>query len=200
MSAMRRLAQGQLVVLDLDEEAIDCRVAGAAAEAAVLAPVAVADAAYIPSLGRAAGLLFDGPGGRVRVTGAVTRGPEEGELSFRAGGAGRLAPRRHIARLGAELPVDLTPLDDAGEPADAPRRFVTCDLSIAGIGVRVGEWALAGGALVAFSVEVPAGAPVAGTARVLRMEEGVAGLELVHVAPADRARLATFLIAGRATG
>jgi hypothetical protein len=197
---MRRLAPGRPVVLDLDEEAIDCRVVEAAGEQAVLEPVAAADAAYIPSLGRAAAIVFEGPGGRVRVTGAVNRGPGEGRLRFVAGGGEHLPPRRQAARVEAGLPIELRVLEPSADPAGEARRLRTSDVSIAGIGVRVGDWAPPEGEELAFELELPGTPRIAGTARVLRVSEGVAGLELVRVAPADRARLATFLIASRATG
>src|SRR4051794_33567279 len=128
---MLRLVPNQPVVLDLEEEAIDCVVEAVAGEEATIAPVAAADAGYIPSLGRAAGLVFAGGGGeRTRVRGAVRRGAGEGLLTFVAGAGAHLPARRQAARAGVDLPVDLQP---AGEP---PRRLATSDVSIGGIGVR----------------------------------------------------------------
>jgi hypothetical protein len=199
---LRGIAGRQAVVLDLAEEAIDCRVAGIAADAVTLEPVAAADAAYIPTLGRAAALVFERAGERARVRGAVHRGPGEGQLRFVAGAGDGLPRRRQAARVGADLGVQLTPLDEGGAAAGPARPLRTSDVSIAGLGVRVGDWALGEGQVLAFSLDLPgAGAPpVAGTARVLRIAAGVAGLEFAHVGPADRARLAAFLIAGRAAG
>jgi hypothetical protein len=194
---MRRLAPRQPVVLDLAEEAIDCRVAAVSGDEATIEPVAAADAAYIPRLGRAAALVFESAGERVRIRGAVRRAPGEGRLTFVAGGGVDLPRRRQAARVETGLPVQLTPLGPDGDPAGDPRRLRTTDVSIAGLGARVGEWAVAPGDVLAFSVELPAAPAIAGTARVLRVADGVAGLELVHVAPADRARLAAFLIAGQ---
>src|SRR3954453_2307891 len=95
---MLRLAANQPVVLDLEEEAIDCVVEAVAGEEATIAPVVVADAGYVPSLGRAAalghvpglgraaGLVFaEGGGDRTRVRGAVRRAAAEGLLTFVAG-------------------------------------------------------------------------------------------------------------------
>lgn len=186
------------MVLDLAEEAIECRVIAVAGGEATLAPLAAADAAYIPSLGRAAALVFDSDGARVRVRGAVSRTPEEGRLRFLAGRGADLARRRQAARAAAEAAVELTPLDENGEPAGQVRRFETTDVSIGGVGVRVGDWAPARDELFALSLELPAGPPLSATARVLRVSDGVAGLELAHVAPPDLARLAAFLIARRA--
>jgi PilZ domain len=191
---MRRLAVSQSVVLDLEEEAIDCVVEAVAGDEATLAPVAAADAGYIPSLGRAAALVFAGAGsGRSRVRGAVHRGSGEGRLRFVAGGGSELPSRRQAARAGVALEAELEPVD-AGEPA---RRLPTSDLSIGGLGVRVGDWAPAAGALLRFALELPAAPPIRGTARVLRVGEGVAGLEFAVIAPEDRSRLAAFLIASR---
>jgi hypothetical protein len=197
---MRRLTAGRPVVLDLEEEAIDCRVVAAGDGDATLEPLAAADAAYIPSLGRAAALVFETTGGRARVSGAVSRGPEDGQLRFVAGGGADLPQRRQAARVDADLAVALTALTAGGEPAGEAQRLRTSDVSIAGIGVRVGGWALSVGDLVAFSLELPAAPPVAGTARVLRVAGGLAGLVLADIAPAERARLAAFLIARRAAG
>jgi len=74
---MRRLTPSQPVVLDLEEEAIDCVVAAVEHDGeATLAPVEAADAAYIPSLGRAAALVFaeGGSSETRRVIGAVQSG------------------------------------------------------------------------------------------------------------------------------
>jgi hypothetical protein len=187
---MRLPAAGAAATLDLGEEAIDCRVVDVAGDTATLAPISPADAAYIPSLGRPAVLVFTGRAGeRVRVRGAVRRGPEEGRLRFGAA-ASRLPQRRRSARVAAELPVAL-------EPAPGAERhgLVTNDVGLGGLGVQVDAWAPAPGVVVGFELSLPAPPPVAGTARVLRVAGGVAGLEFAHLAPTDRARLAAFLIA-----
>src|SRR4051794_29883704 len=106
---MRRLAASQPVVLDLEEEAIECVVEAAAGDEATLAPVAAADAAYIPTPGRAAALVFaaGGDGARTRVRGAVHRAPGEARLQFVAGGGGDLPARRQAARAGVDLAVEI---------------------------------------------------------------------------------------------
>ncbi|HEX2105581.1 MAG TPA: PilZ domain-containing protein [Solirubrobacteraceae bacterium] len=197
---MRGLAEGQPAMLDLAEEAIDCRVAAVAGDEATLVPLAAADAAYIPSLGRAAGLVFESAGERVRIRGAVHRHRQEDRLRFVAGGGAGLPARRRAARAVADLAVEVTPIGERGEPAGEARRLRTCDVSIAGVGIRVGEWAPGRGELLELRMELPAGPPITVTARVLRVEAGVAGLELADVAPVDRARLAAYLIAGRVGG
>jgi hypothetical protein len=190
---MRRLASNQAVVLDLGEEAIECVVEAVAAEEVTIAPRAAADAGYIPSLGRAAALVFAGSGGqRERVRGAVRRAASEGLLTFVAGSGSDLPARRRSARAGVDLPVDLEP---AGEPA---RRLATTDVGIGGIGVRIGGWRPVGGEHVRFALELPAAPPIRGTARVLRVTGDVAGLAIEDIAPVDRARLAAFLIGSRA--
>jgi PilZ domain-containing protein len=191
---MRRLAAKQPVVLDLGEEAIECVVEAVAGEQATIAPLAAADAGYIPRLGRAAALVFvAGSGGeRARVRGAVHRAPTEGRLQFVAGAGSDLPARRRTARAGVDLPVDIEP---DGEPA---RRLATTDVSIGGIGVRIAGWRPVGGEQVRFALELPAAPPIRGTAVVLRVAEGVAGLAIEDIAAVDRARLAAFLIASRA--
>jgi hypothetical protein len=186
---MRRLAASQPVVLDLEEEAIECVVEAAAGDEATLAPVAAADAGYIPSLGRAAALVFKRAGRRERVDGAIHPAAAEGRLRFVAGAGADLPARRQAARAGVELAVEV------GDPA---LRLQTTDVSLGGLGVRAGEWAPPVGATLPFALELPAAPPIRGTARVLRVGEGAAGLEFAAIAPDDRTRLAVFLIAARA--
>jgi hypothetical protein len=195
---MARLHIGRAVVLDLAEEAIDCRVEDLAGNAAIIRPDTAADAGYIPSLGRTAALVFDDRGARVRIDGAVQQAADEGRLRFVAGGPARLPRRRQTPRVGAALPVDLTALDEAGEPAGEQHSLVTVDVSLGGLGVRVGERFEAPGTQLRFAIELAAAPPITGNARVMRVDNGVAGLEFSLVAPSDLARLAHFLIASRA--
>ena len=191
---MLRLAANQPVVLDLEEEAIECVVEAVAGAEATIAPVAAADAGYIPRLGRAAALVFaEGGGDRTRVRGAVRQAAGEGLLTFVAGTGADLPARRQAARAGVDLPVEIL-LVEGGEPL----RLRATDVSIGGIGVRVGAWTPAEGERLSFALELPAAAPIRGIARVLRVAAGVAGVEIAEMAPADRARLAAVLIASRA--
>jgi hypothetical protein len=191
---MRRLAVRQSVVLDLEEEAIECVVETLAGDKATLAPVAAADAAYIPSLGRAAALVFGGGAERVRVAGAVRRAPAEGRLDFVAGGGAGLPARRQTARVGIELPVAVTVPGAAAEPL----RLTTSDVSLGGLGVRFAGEAPDEGAMLDVAIELPAAPPVRATARVLRTAHGVAGLAFADISAVDRGRLAAFLVASRA--
>lgn len=189
---MRRLSPSQPVVLDLTEEAIECVVEALEGDTATLAPLAAADAGYIPSLGRAGALVFAAGAGRARVPGAVYRAPAEGRLRFVAGDGAGLPARRQTARAGVDLEVELVP------PGGEARRLTTTDVSLGGIGVGVGAWAPVEGTRLAFVLELPAPPPIRGTGRVLRVADGVVGLEFTDIAPSDRARLAAFLIASRA--
>jgi hypothetical protein len=191
---MHRLRDRQPVVLDLEEEAIECTVANVAGEEATLEPVSAADAGYIPSLGRAAALVFAGAdGGRLRVAGAVRRGPDAGTLRFAAGAQTGLPARRRTPRTTVELPVAISSPAASGDV----HRLVTCDVSPGGVGVRAEAWAPPVGELVALAIELPAAPPIRGSALVLRVEDGVTGLEWVELSLTDRARLAAFLIASR---
>jgi hypothetical protein len=196
---LRGLTEGAAVVLDVGEEAIDCRVDALAGGQATLAPRTEADAAYIPSLGRAAELVFAAGASerRTRVAGAVRRGPADGLLAFVAGTDAGVPARRRAARVGIELAVELTLLDSAGEPAEPPRRLLTTDVSLGGLGVHAEGWTLPGGARLRLVLELPDPPPIEATSRVLRAAGGIAGLELTDVVPADRSRLAAFLIAQR---
>ena len=189
---MRGLSPTQPVVLDLEEEAIDCVVESVSPTETTIAPVVAADAAYIPSLGRAATLVFGSGAGRARVDGAVHRGGA-GRLRFVAGAGGDLPARRQTARTGVELDVVVVP--GGGDS----RRLMTSDVSLGGLGVRTEDWAPEVGDVVSVAIELPAAAAIRGTARVLRVAAGVAGLEFADIAATDRGRLAAFLIASRAT-
>jgi len=190
---VRGLSPSQPVVLDLEEEAIDCVVESVSATETTIAPVVAADAAYIPSLGRAAALVFGSGAGRGRLEGAVHRGGE-GRLRFVAGAGGDLPARRQTARTGIELDVVV-----GGPGGGDSRRLMTSDVSLGGLGVRTGEWAPAVGDVVSVAIELPAAAAILGSARVLRVAGGVAGLEFADIAATERGRLAAFLIASRAT-
>jgi PilZ domain len=184
-------ATGATATLNLGEEAIDCRVVAVAGHTATLEPYSPADAAYIPSLGRPAVLAFTGAAGeRVRARGVVRRDLEEGRLRFLAGDPAGVPQRRRTARVAAELPVALEPA-----PGGERHGLVTNDVGLGGLGVRVGAWAPAPGAVIGFELSLPSPPPVAGTACVRRVECGMAGLEFAHIAPGDRARLAAFVIA-----
>lgn len=195
---MTRLLVGAPAVVDLQEEAIDCEVERVAGAEATLRPVSAADAAYIPTLGRSAGLVFEDGGTRVRIPGAVHRAEEEGLLRFAAGLGADLPRRRQTARVGVEMAVDLTPLTPAGEPAGDAMRLLTADVSLGGMGVRAAEWAPATQSPVRFSIELAAAPPVVGVARVMRVHDGIVGLQFSHIAPSDLAKLARVLIASRA--
>jgi PilZ domain-containing protein len=192
---MRGLTPSQPVVLDLGEEAIDCLVEAVAGDETTLAPVVAADAAYIPSLGRAAALVFAADAGRARVAGAVHRAADAGRLRFVVGAAADLPARRQTARTGVDLPVAVAPMADGG-PA---RRLLTSDISLGGLGIGVDDWAPAVGDVLTVAIEVPGAEAIRGSARVLRVGNGVAGLEFTDIAAAERGRLAAFLIASRAT-
>ena len=191
---MRRLAVRQPVVLDLEEEAIECVVEAIAGDNATLAPVMAADAAYIPSLGRAATLVFGGAADRERIAGAVRRGADEGRLDFIAGDGAGLPARRQTARVGIELPVSVTVPGESAEPL----RLTTSDVSLGGLGVRFETFAPPEGATLEVAIEIPAAEPVRARVEVLRVAHGVAGLAFADITATDRGRLAAFLIASRA--
>jgi PilZ domain len=195
---MRRLTPSQPVVLDLEEEAIDCIVAAVQGdEEATLTPVEAADAAYIPSLGRVAALVFaeGGSSETRRVVGAVHRAADPGRLRFVPGAGTGLPARRQTARAGVELTVALGGPGAGGEP----RRLLTSDVSLGGLGVRLTDWTPEPDAILDVALEVPEAEPIRGSARVLRVAGGVAGLAFSEITAGERGRLAAFLIASRAT-
>ena len=190
---MRRLAPSQHVVLDLDEEAIECVVDQVFGDDVAIAPVAVADAAYIPSLGRSATLVFGSGASRTRVRGAVMPGSEHGRLRFVAGRGSGLPARRQTARAGVALTVDVTMPEDGGTSL----HLGTVDISLGGVGVRREDWAPPVGTVVEVSIALPGAPPIRGMARVLRVTEEIAGLVFTDIAASERGRLAAFLIATR---
>ena len=190
---MRRLAPSQPVVLDLEEEAIECVVELVSGDEVSIAPVTPADAAYIPSLGRAAALVFGAGASRTRVRGAVMPGNEPGRLRFVAGRGSGLPARRQTARAGVALTVGVTLPDDPGEALN----LATVDISLGGVGVRREDWAPAVGTVVDVAIALPGAPPIRGVARVLRVTEEIAGLEFTDIAAIERGRLAAFLIATR---
>jgi hypothetical protein len=129
------------------------------------------------------------------VAGAVRRAAEEGRLRFVAGGGAGLPARRQTARVGIELPVAVTVPRAAAEP----RRLMTSDVSLGGLGVRFAGDAPAEGTVCEVAIELPAAPAVRATARVLRVAHGVAGLAFEDISAVDRGRLAAFLVASRAT-
>jgi hypothetical protein len=190
---MRRLSPSQPVVLDLEEEGIECVVEVVSGDEATLAPTAPADAAYIPSLGRAAALVFGAGASRARIRGAVMPGSEEGRLRFVAGRGAGLPARRQTARAGAALTVEVTTPD----APERPLRLPSADISLGGVGVRREDWAPDVGTVVGVAIALPAAPAIRGTARVLRVTEEIAGLEFTDIAAVERGRLAAFLIATR---
>ncbi|MBA3328285.1 MAG: PilZ domain-containing protein [Solirubrobacterales bacterium] len=197
---LHRLIEDQAVVLDLGEEVINCRVVGVHGEDVVLAPLSVADAGYIPSLGRTGVLAFEAQDGHMRLEGAVRPGERAGSLLFTADVGAGLPPRRRALRIDATLAIELVPLAEHGASAGRAMRLRTADVSLCGLGVRVGEPSLRTGALLGFTLELPGPSAISGTARVLRTDGDIAGLDLVRITPGDRARLAAFLLAGQAAG
>ena len=190
---MRGLSPSQPVVLDLEEEAIDCVVESVSATETTIAPVVAADAAYIPSLGRAAALVFGSGAGRGRVDGAVHRGARAACDSWPAP-AGTCPPAVRRRAPGSSWRSSWS------RAAAATRGgLMTSDVSLGGLGIRTEGWVPAVGDVVSVAIELPAAAAIRGTARVLRVAGGVAGLEFADIAATDRGRLAAFLIASRAT-
>src|SRR5262245_12987720 len=133
---MRRLGPTQHVVLDLEEEAIECVVDHVSGDEVSIAPTSPADAAYIPSLGRSASLVFGSGASRTRVRGAVMPGNDHGQLRFVAGRGAGLPARRQTARAGVALTVDVTMPDDT----DPSLHLATADISLGGVGVRREDW------------------------------------------------------------
>jgi c-di-GMP-binding flagellar brake protein YcgR len=117
-----------------------------------------------------------------------------GESSRPAAPAPTAEQRRRAARVDVALLASITPLADDGTPAGGERQFLTRDMSLGGLGLSTGNVSLPSSALVRFTVTLPDLSQLGGTARVVRAVNGMCGLRFEDVAPADRVKLAGFLV------
>jgi PilZ domain len=195
---MKRLVPDDLVALSVGDATVDCRIALISGGEARLEPLQPAQAARLPAASAAAALVFSHGGRLVMLRGAMYRasGPEDIRFAqtTRAAAPPPGQQRRKAARLAIVLPACIRRLDAAGEPCGEERRLLTRDVSIVGFAVetRVG---LGVGAVVGFELVLTDGATIAGSARVVRAADDVAGLRFEQLAPSERMRLASFLAA-----
>jgi hypothetical protein len=185
---MKRLAERQHVGLTVGEHTVDCQVLVVNGNEAVLHALEERALKMLPAAG-AASLVFEHPGGLVMLRGAIYRGSSPQDLRFAVTNRPRATEqRRKAARLPIALPVTLVPVDAGGAPTDEPRRTLTRDISIAGIGVLTNDDSYSTGGLLRFELTPANGTSVAGTAQIVRMTTEVVGMKIVTLPPAERVR------------
>ena len=193
---MKRLIENQVVALSVGETAIDCRVAGLDGAEAQLLPLRPAEARLLPPASAGATIVFTHRGGLVMLRGAMYRAAD----GFRFGQATRdtaavAEQRRRAGRVEIALPASVTALGPDGTPVGDEQRLVTRDISIGGLALATGRLPLSSGSRLSFTVTLPDLTQVGGTGRVVRAASDMCGVQFEDIAPADRLKLAGFLVA-----
>jgi hypothetical protein len=200
---VKRLIENQVVGLSVGESAIDCRVAALAATEVSLEPVRAAEAGLLPPASAGATPVFTHRGGLVMLRGAMYRAGSATEMRFaeRTPTASVVAEqRRRAARVDVALKAAVTALGPDGAPAGETHEFVTRDVSLGGLALDTLNAPLLNGAVLRFTVTLPDATQIAGTGRVVRAAGSMCGVQFEQVAPADRLKLASFLVGTRAGG
>jgi len=198
---VKRLAQDQVVGLAVGDSSIDCRVTSLSSGEAVLEPLHVEQAALLPAASANATLVFSHRGGLVMLRGAMYRGAGgSSDLRFAEGSRRGPAPaqtgeqRRRAARVDVSLPAAVAVLGPDGQPEGPERPFRTRDMSINGLALDTGAESFPSGSLLRFTLMLPDGTPITGSARVVRSAHRMCGLKYEDVDPAARAKVASFLV------
>jgi hypothetical protein len=198
---MKRLVADEVVGLSVGDTTVDCRVASVTGGEAALVPLRPGDATLLPAASSSATLVFTHRGGLVMLRGAMYRAGDAADLRFgessRPASAGAAEQRRRAARIDIGLLASVTVLRDDGTPAGDERQFLTRDMSLGGLALNTGHATLSNGSLVRFTVTLPDLSQIGGTARVVRAVTGMCGVKFEEVAPADRVRLAGFLVSAQ---
>jgi hypothetical protein len=196
---VKRLLENQVVGLSVGETTVDCRVAGLMGGEAALHPVRPAEAKLLPAASAGAELVFAHRGGLVMLRGAMYRAGSPEELRFAEGTRATCAvpaeQRRRAARVDIALLASVTPLAQDGTPEGDEHQFFTRDVSIGGFALDTRRVPMVNGSLLRFTVTLPDLTQVGGTGRVVRAARGLCGVQFEDVAPADRLKLAGFLVA-----
>jgi hypothetical protein len=195
---VKRLLENQVVGLSVGDTTIDCHVAGVTGNEAALHAVRPAEARLLPPASTAANLVFDHRGGLVMLRGALFRADSAEDLRFAEGR--RSAPpaaeqRRRAARVDVALLASVTPLAPDGTPQGEEQQFITQDMSLGGLALDTGRAPLLKDSLLRFTLTLPDLTQIGGLGRVVRAAGGMCGVRFEDVAPADRLKLASFLVA-----
>jgi hypothetical protein len=195
---MKRLLENEVVGLSVGETAVDCRVAALTGGEASLHALRPAEAKLLPPASAGATLVFTHRGGLVMLRGAMYRGGSIDDLRFAEGSRSTTAvaeQRRRAARVEIGLLASVTALAADGTPEGEEHQLITRDLSLGGLALDIGRAPLLNGTRLRFTVTLPDLTQVGGTGRVVRAAGSMCGVKFEDVAPADRLKLAGFLVA-----
>jgi len=196
---MKRLLENQVVALSVGDTGIDCTVAALSRGEAELHPVRPAEAKLLPAASPSATLVFTSRGGLVMLRGALYRTGCAEELRFAEGTSPTASvtaeQRRRAARVEIALPTSVTAVAADGTLEGEEQELVTRDVSLGGLALETRRAPLRNGSLLRFRVTLPDMSEIGGTARVVRAAGSVCGLRFEDVAPADRMKLASYLVA-----
>ena len=196
---MKRLLENQVVGLSVGETTIDCTVASLTGGEAALHALRPPEARLLPTASASATLVFTHRGGLVMLRGSLYRAGGVEELRFAEGSrpaacAVVAEQRRRAARVDVALPAAVITLAHDGTPHGDAHQFVTRDVSLGGLALDTFRTPLLNGALLHFTVRLPDATEIAGTGRVVRAAGDVCGVRFEDLAPADRMRLAGYLV------
>jgi hypothetical protein len=193
---MKRLLENQVVGLSVGDTTVDCRVAGLTGGEASLAPLRPAEANLLPPASAGANLVFTHRGGLVMRRGALYRAGSAEDLRFAEGSrpAAVAEQRRRAARVDVSLLASVTPLAADGTPDGEQHQLMTRDISLGGLALDSGRAPLLNGSLLQFTVTLPDLTEIGGTGRVVRAAGRMCGVKFEELAPADRLKLASFLV------
>jgi hypothetical protein len=198
---VKRLLENQVVGLSVGDTTVDCRVVGLAGGEASLQPLRPPEATLLPPASGGANLVFTHRGGLVMLRGAMYRAGSAEDLRFAEGSHATVTvaeQRRRAARIDISLLASVTRLAADGTPEGEEHQFMTRDMSLGGLALDTGRSApLLNGSLLRFTVTLPDLSQIGGTGRVVRAAGNMCGVQFEDVAPADRLKLASFLVSQR---
>jgi hypothetical protein len=194
---MKRLLENQVVGLSVGDTTVDCRVAGLTGGEASLVALRPAEAKLLPAASAGANLVFTHRGGLVMLRGALYRADSAEDLRFAEDSRATAAvaeQRRRAARVDVSLLASVTPLAPDGTPDGEEYQLMTRDMSLGGLALDSGRAPLLNGSLLSFTVTLPDLTQIGGTGRVVRAAGKMCGVKFEELAPADRLKLASFLV------
>jgi hypothetical protein len=188
-----QLVEGALVSLDVGREAepLLCRIVAFGGDDVVLHPNTEPDAdQHVALAGGVESYLLLDAGNDVRALRCRPSKPNEaGDVVAEITDQFRLGQRRMFSRADLVLPVTVTPLDGAGQPAGEAWKTFTRDVSAGGVRLarQSGYSAAARHAVV---IQLPAGErPVETIVEIRRETATDLGMCFVTIEPDDRVRL-----------
>ena len=188
-----QLVEGALVSLDVgrDAEPLLCRIVAFGGDDVVLAPKREPDIDQHAALTRRAEsyLLLDAGNDLHALRCRPSKPDESGDVVAEITDQFRLGQRRMFSRADLVLPVTVTPLDGAGQPAGEAWKTFTRDVSAGGVRLarQSGYSAAARHAVV---IQLPAGErPVETIVEIRRETATDLGMCFVTIEPDDRVRL-----------